>query len=187
MVKAKLRSGHFQEWQVTALDRLGHPSFGDGVRKVGWEKWQFLENWKFLQSLPVPLLSLFAVSCAEHVITTWTKQFPDDQRPPEAIQAAKDFLDGKITEEELREKEEAAWSAASAAGAAAESARAASRAAAAAAWAVEAAAWAALAVALRSNAAVVKAAEAARATSPSESEWQFQELTKMIISWVQED
>ena len=38
-----------------------------------------------------------AIACAEHVLPVFEKRFPDDDRPRRAIQAAKDFLDGKIT------------------------------------------------------------------------------------------
>lgn len=112
LLKAKLRSGHFQEWQVVALDRLGHHLFGDGNRKVNWSDWNSRKE--FLEYLPDLLVKKFAIACAEHVLPIWTQEFPDDHRPAQAIQAAKDFLDGKITESELREKETAAWAAAKA-------------------------------------------------------------------------
>jgi hypothetical protein len=45
----------------------------------------------------------------------WTKEYPNDKRPAEAIQAAEDYLNGKITIAQLNEKEDAAWDAARAA------------------------------------------------------------------------
>ena len=50
---------------------------------------------------------LFAADCAEHVLPIFEKTFPDDKRPREAIQAARDFANGKISV--------AAWAAARAA------------------------------------------------------------------------
>src|SRR3990167_7615399 len=45
---------------------------------------------------------LFAIDCAERVLPIFEAKYPNDQRPRQAIQAAKDFLAGKITQEELR-------------------------------------------------------------------------------------
>jgi len=78
---------------------------------------------------------LFAADCAERVLPIYEKEYPNDDAPRKAIQAARDYADGKIDKKEMA----AAWAAA----------RAAARAAAwAAAWAAArdaagAAAWAA--------------------------------------------
>ena len=75
---------------------------------------------------------LFAADCAERVLPIFGKSYPNDNRPRNAIQAARDFANGKITA--------AAWDAARAAARAAAwaAAEAAARAAArAAAWAAE--------------------------------------------------
>jgi hypothetical protein len=80
---------------------------------------------------------LFAADCAEHVLPIFEKTFPDDKRPREAIQAARDFANGKISVAAgaaAWAAEEAAWAAEKAAWAAA---RAAWAAAGAAAWAAE--------------------------------------------------
>ena len=45
---------------------------------------------------------LFAIDCAERVLPIWEAKHPNDQRPRLAIQAAKDFMAGKITREALR-------------------------------------------------------------------------------------
>jgi len=180
---ARLRAGHFQEWQVDALDRLGHPQFGDGQLKLDWGDWHSRKA--FLESLPALLVKQFASSCAEHVLPIWTKEYPDDHRPAQAIQAAKDYLDGKITVEELREKGDAAWAAWAAAWAAAWYA---ARAARDVAWSARAAAWSARAAARAAEATAWVAADAddaARsavyAAGPIEYEWQIQELTKAIL------
>ena len=73
---------------------------------------------------------LFAADCAERVLPIYEKEYPDDDRPRKAIQAARDYANGKITKDKLA----AAWDAARAA--AWDAARAAARDAAwAAAWA----------------------------------------------------
>ena len=65
-------------------------------------------------------IRLFAADCTELVLPIFEKQFPDDDRPRKAIQAARDYANGIISEKELA----AAW-AADAAGAAEWAARAA--------------------------------------------------------------
>ena len=55
---------------------------------------------------------LFAADCAEHVLKIWTKKYPDDKRPAEAIQAARDFANGKIDKKQLAAARSAARSAA---------------------------------------------------------------------------
>jgi hypothetical protein len=57
----------------------------------------------------------FAVACARRCLENYEKSYPNDKRPSEAIQAAEDYMDGKITLTELNKKLSAAWSADSAA------------------------------------------------------------------------
>jgi hypothetical protein len=59
--------------------------------------------------------SQLAIEFAEQVLPIFEQRYPDDLRPRQAIQAARDYLDGKISVEELR----AAYAAAAAAAAAA--------------------------------------------------------------------
>lgn len=47
------------------------------------------------------ILRLFAISCAEHVLPIFEKKYPEDRRPRTAIDAAKKYLMGEITKEEL--------------------------------------------------------------------------------------
>jgi len=54
---------------------------------------------------------LAACAFAEHVLPVWHKQFPDDHRPKQAIEARRGWLDGKVSDDELREAWEAAWAA----------------------------------------------------------------------------
>jgi hypothetical protein len=44
---------------------------------------------------------LFAADCAEHVLPIYEKEYPDDDRPRKAVQATRDYANGKITSEEL--------------------------------------------------------------------------------------
>ena len=54
-------------------------------------------------------LHKIAVYAAKSVLPIWEKQYPDDKRPHEAIKAKEMWLRGKITNEELRAAESAAW------------------------------------------------------------------------------
>lgn len=89
---------------------------------------------------------LFAADCAERVLPIFEKEYPNDDRPRKAIEAARACARGEIGAEEMAAAEAAAqdaWTAARSAGctcAAARDARAAALAAGAAAWAAEAAA-----------------------------------------------
>ena len=44
---------------------------------------------------------LFAADCAERTLPVYEKDYPDDDRPRKAIQAARDYANGKITKDEL--------------------------------------------------------------------------------------
>lgn len=46
---------------------------------------------------------LFATDCAEHVLHIFEAKIPNDDRPRKAIQAARDFAEGKITKEAARD------------------------------------------------------------------------------------
>jgi hypothetical protein len=45
---------------------------------------------------------LFAADCAEHVLHLFETEFPEDDRPRRAIEAARAYANGEIGEEELR-------------------------------------------------------------------------------------
>ncbi len=55
---------------------------------------------------------LFAADCAEHVLPVFEKKYPKDDRPRKAIQAARDFVNGKITDKQMAAAGAAAWNAA---------------------------------------------------------------------------
>ena len=118
-------------------------------------------------------LRLFAADCAERVLPLYEKEFSDDKRVRECIEAVRQYARGGIGEKKLA----AAW----AAGAAAWAAGAAR-----AAWAAGAAAWAAgdaarAAVAARDARAARDAGDAARAAAwDAERQWQTAHLCEML-------
>jgi hypothetical protein len=73
-------------------------------------------------------LRLFAADCADHVLPIYEKQYPKDQRPRKAIEAARAFARGEIDRQAADAAADAAWAASG--GAAADAAMAASDAAA---------------------------------------------------------
>ena len=44
-----------------------------------------------------------AIECAEAILPLWKEKYPEDERPQAAIQAAKDYMAGKISSENLKE------------------------------------------------------------------------------------
>ena len=60
-----------------------------------------------------------AADCAERVLHIFEIEYPEDKRPREAIQAARDFADGKITKDEMAAAASAAAAAYASASAAA--------------------------------------------------------------------
>ena len=52
-----------------------------------------------------------AIGCAELVLDIYEAKYPENKSPREAIQAAKDFINGAITMETLLEKKRAAYAA----------------------------------------------------------------------------
>jgi hypothetical protein len=122
-------------------------------------------------------IRLFAADCAESVLHIYEKQYPNDDRPRKAIQAARDYANGVIGKDELAAAS-AAWAAAwAAAWDASDAARAAawdaSDAARAAAWDASDAAWDASDAA---RAAAWAAASAAAWAAASAAKWQEIEL-----------
>jgi hypothetical protein len=55
---------------------------------------------------------LMAADFAEAVLPIFEKEYPEDTRPREAIQAARDFAEGKISTENLASARASAWDAA---------------------------------------------------------------------------
>ena len=103
----------------------------------------------------------FAIWCAKQCLKNFEKNYPNDKRPAEAIKAAEDYLDKKITVEELKIKINAAESAESAAKSAAESAAWSAWSAAKSAESAWSAAWSAWSAAKSAKSAAESAAESA--------------------------
>lgn len=55
-----------------------------------------------------------AIGCASIVLSVYENKYPEDKRPREAIEAANDYLNGKISLEDLNIKRRAAYAAATA-------------------------------------------------------------------------
>ena len=133
---------------------------------------------KLTKEIPIEVLKRFAIWCAKDCLINFEKEYPNDKRPVEAIQAAEDYLDGKIDIKELNNKVSAAWAAAWAA-ARADAAWVAAGAAEAAADAAAWAAGAARAARAAADAAWV-AAGAAEAAGAAARKRQNKELLKLI-------
>lgn len=52
---------------------------------------------------------LFAADCAEHVLPIFEQQYPTNTRPRMAVQATRDFAEGRISVQELNTATHAAW------------------------------------------------------------------------------
>ena len=83
---------HYPEWEGTPLDflKLEHISVED-------KQWLFLRE----EYVPKRELHLYACLCAEQVLHIFEKEYPDDKRPREAIEAKRLWLDGKISDDAL--------------------------------------------------------------------------------------
>ena len=57
-------------------------------------------------------IRLFAADCADMVLPIYKKEYPGDDRPRKAIQAARDYANGLISAKELAAARAAAWDAA---------------------------------------------------------------------------
>ena len=131
-------------------------SHTDGSGKTAYAQARLLRR--------VPLnerdMRLFAADCAEHVVRLFEAQCPDDDRPRQAIDAARAFARGEIGREELSAAQAAAQAAARAA-----------------AWtAAQAAAWTAARTAART--AAQTAAQTAAWTA--ERKWQGERLATYL-------
>jgi len=124
-------------------------------------------------------LVLWATDCAEHVLAYFEESYPNDDRPRNAVDAARAWVRGEMALSEVRAAAFAAHAAARAAGdrAARATARAAGHAAATAhvaAHAAHAATYAATA------AAVAPDADTARAATARERAWQYRRLPRHL-------
>ena len=83
---------HYPNWEGAPLDflKLEHIS-------VEEKQWLFLRE----EYVPKRELHLYACLCAEQVLHIFEKEYPDDKRPREAIEAKRLWLDGKISDDAL--------------------------------------------------------------------------------------
>jgi len=81
------------------------------------------EEMKLVRLIDIKVFKRMAIFCAKSCLANYEKVYPGDKRVSEAITAAEDYLDNKITLDGLNIKTSAAWSAWSAAESAAWSAR----------------------------------------------------------------
>ena len=68
---------------------------GEHIEQSDKSVWQRARVTKRL-NMDEKRLRLFAADCAERVLPIFEKQYPDDKRPRQAIQSARDFANGKI-------------------------------------------------------------------------------------------
>jgi hypothetical protein len=91
---------HYPNWEgkIEDLLRLEDISYSHKV-------------WLVVKVCSEATLKQWSVECAEHVLELYEGRYPGDMRVRECLEATKLFLDGKITEQELREKRSAAHAA----------------------------------------------------------------------------
>ena len=130
----------------------------------GWDDtWWYISN-AYAEFTQEQKNDLHLIGCdwAERTLENFEKQFPEDKRPREAIEAKRKFVKNEITEEELSAAWSAAWSAA------------------------ESAAWSAWSAAWSARSAAWSAAWSARS---AESAWSAAlkemttELKELFIKW----
>ena len=65
-----------------------------------------------IKEIPLIILKRFAIAQAKSCLANYEKEYPNDKRVSDCIQAVEDYLDGKITLNVLNVSLSAAWSAA---------------------------------------------------------------------------
>lgn len=167
-------SAHLIDWLDTEL----WVAEGRGLSVVGDTKVVFAQA-RLVERVTAwdeRLARHFAADCAERVLPIFEKHHPGDDRPRKAVEAARAFADGLITEKELAAARAATWAAWAAPGdAAGDAARDAARAAG---DAARAAAWAAAGAAARATWAAGNAAWAA--AGAAERDWQAKHLCDLL-------
>ena len=106
----------------------------DSIRNVYGQRWFISEargeidkqdnkfatsEMRIVKEIPKIVLQRFAIWCANDSLKYYERKYPKDTRASDCIQAAEDYLDGKIKIDELIKKQQAAYDAASAASGAA--------------------------------------------------------------------
>ncbi len=98
----------------------------DSIRNVYGQRWFISEargeivkqdnkfaasEMRIVEEIPKIVLQRFAIWCAKDSLKYYEKKYPKDTRASDCIQAAEDYLDGKINVDELIKKQEAAYGA----------------------------------------------------------------------------
>jgi len=66
---------------------------------------------RIVREIPIEVIKRFALFCAKDCLINYEKEYPNDKRVSDCIKATEDYLDGKITLDELSAARSAAWSA----------------------------------------------------------------------------
>jgi hypothetical protein len=106
----------------------------DSIRNVYGQRWFISEargeivkednkfaasEMRIVEEIPKIVLQRFAIWCAKDSLKYYEKKYPKDTRASDCIQAAENYLDGKIKVDELIKKQEATYASAGAASGAA--------------------------------------------------------------------
>jgi len=141
--------------------------------KEVWEKMRIIKSWRWTKKDSV----LFAICAARLVLKNFEKEYPNDNRPRKAIEAAEKYIKNPTVKNKntARSARSAAWSAASAA----RSARSAARSTRSAAWSAESAARSARSAARSTRSAAWSAASAA--WSAASAAWSAESAARSVI------
>jgi hypothetical protein len=101
---------HADTFELFIVKGRGNMVSGDD--KVAFTSMQLVER---VGVCDKKMLRLFGADCAERVLPIFLKVLPNDDRPAKAIQAARDFANGKIDDAAGLSARDAAWYAAQAA------------------------------------------------------------------------
>jgi len=85
---------------------------GESIRGKDTTVFQQARLLKKIERWNKKTMRLLAADCAEHVLHIFENKRPNDDRTRKVIQAARDFAEGKISEDDLAAAEDAAWDAA---------------------------------------------------------------------------
>jgi hypothetical protein len=70
------------------------------------------QEMRLIKEIPIIVLKRFALFCAKYCLKNYEKEYPNDKRVSDCIKATEEYLDGKISLDELSAARSAAWSAA---------------------------------------------------------------------------
>ena len=87
--------------------------FSECLTSNGWSDiwWLIIEVYEQLDVAQKNEVCLLGCDWAESVLCNFESKYPDDKRPRLAIQAKRDFIDGKVSKDELSAAWSVVWSA----------------------------------------------------------------------------